>query len=99
MLLQSEAPRKRKEKSKKREKDANAPKRPATAFMLWLNENRKRIMDENPGIKVTDVAKRGGELWRDLGDKSVGIFCFIYNYLQIYCMFFFCASQDDKKLR
>ncbi|CAG4971332.1 unnamed protein product [Colias eurytheme] len=66
----SEAPRKRKEKSKKREKDANAPKRPSTAFMLWLNENRKKIIDENPGIKVTDVAKKGGELWRDMKDKS-----------------------------
>ncbi|XP_038220685.1 FACT complex subunit Ssrp1 [Zerene cesonia] len=66
----SEAPRKRKEKSKKREKDANAPKRPSTAFMLWLNENRKKIIDENPGIKVTEIAKRGGELWRDLKDKS-----------------------------
>ncbi|XP_052753294.1 FACT complex subunit Ssrp1 [Galleria mellonella] len=66
----SEAPRKRKEKSKKREKDANAPKRPATAFMLWLNENRKSIIDENPGIKVTEIAKKGGELWRELKDKS-----------------------------
>ncbi|CAH2096014.1 unnamed protein product [Euphydryas editha] len=66
----SEAPRKRKEKSKKREKDANAPKRPATAFMLWLNENRKGIVEDNPGIKVTEIAKKGGELWRDLKDKS-----------------------------
>lgn len=66
----SEAPRKRKEKSKKREKDVNAPKRPATAFMLWLNENRKKIIEENPGIKVTEVAKRAGELWRDLKNKS-----------------------------
>lgn len=69
--LQSEAPRKRKEKSKKREKDANAPKRAATAFMLWLNENRKQIVEENPGIKVTEIAKKGGELWRDLKDKTV----------------------------
>lgn len=65
----SEGPRKRKEKTKKREKDSNAPKRPATAFMLWLNENRKQIIEENPGIKVTEIAKRGGELWRDLKDK------------------------------
>ncbi|CAH2250225.1 FACT complex subunit Ssrp1 [Pararge aegeria] len=65
----SEAPRKRKDKSKKREKDVNAPKRPATAFMLWLNENRKNIIEENPGLKVTEVAKKGGELWRDLKDK------------------------------
>ncbi|XP_013145199.1 PREDICTED: FACT complex subunit Ssrp1 [Papilio polytes] len=66
----SEAPRKRKEKSKKREKDANAPKRPVTAFMLWLNENRKKIIEDNPGLKVTEIAKKGGELWRDLKDKS-----------------------------
>ncbi|XP_050351094.1 FACT complex subunit Ssrp1 [Nymphalis io] len=66
----SEAPRKRKEKSKKREKDANAPKRPSTAFMLWLNENRKGIVDDNPGIKVTEIAKKGGELWRDLKNKT-----------------------------
>ncbi|XP_063536604.1 FACT complex subunit Ssrp1 [Cydia strobilella] len=66
----SEAPRKRKDKKGKKEKDANAPKRPSTAFMLWLNENRKKITEENPGIKVTEIAKRGGELWRDLKDKS-----------------------------
>ncbi|CAH0398245.1 unnamed protein product [Chilo suppressalis] len=66
----AEAPRKRKEKTKKREKDANAPKRPATAFMLWLNENRKKIVDENPGIKVTEIAKKAGELWRDMNDKK-----------------------------
>ncbi|XP_045772844.1 FACT complex subunit Ssrp1 [Maniola jurtina] len=66
----SEAPRKRKDKSKKRDKDVNAPKRPSTAFMLWLNENRKKIIDENPGVKVTEVAKKGGELWRDMKDKS-----------------------------
>ncbi|KAL4716737.1 hypothetical protein ACJJTC_004856 [Scirpophaga incertulas] len=66
----SEAPRKRKDKSKKREKDANAPKRPVSAFMLWMNENRKRIVEENPGIKVTDIARRAGELWRDLKDKT-----------------------------
>ncbi|CAB3261651.1 unnamed protein product [Arctia plantaginis] len=70
ITIPESAPRKRKEKSKKREKDANAPKRPSTAFMLWLNENRKSIIDENPGIKVTEIAKKGGELWRDLKDKS-----------------------------
>ncbi|OWR42984.1 FACT complex subunit Ssrp1 like protein [Danaus plexippus plexippus] len=66
----SEQPRKRKEKSKKREKDVNAPKRPSTAFMLWLSEHRKGIIDDNPGIKVTEIAKKGGELWRDLKDKT-----------------------------
>lgn len=47
------------------------PKRPLSAYMLWLNENREQIKKENPGSKVTDIAKRGGELWRGLKDKTV----------------------------
>lgn len=39
--------------------------------MLWLNENREEIKRENPNVKVTEIAKRGGELWRELKDKSV----------------------------
>lgn len=50
---------------------AEKPKRPLSAYMLWLNDNRESIKRENPGIKVTEVAKRGGELWRALKDKSV----------------------------
>lgn len=38
--------------------------------MLWLNETRESIKKEHPGIKVTEVAKRGGELWRALKDKT-----------------------------
>lgn len=46
------------------------PKRPLSAYMLWLNEAREGIKKENPGSKVTDIAKRGGELWRGMKDKS-----------------------------
>ncbi|XP_053966129.1 high mobility group protein Z [Anastrepha obliqua] len=46
------------------------PKRPLSAYMLWLNENREQIKKDNPGSKVTDIAKRGGELWRAMKDKS-----------------------------
>uniref|UniRef100_V5GLI2 FACT complex subunit SSRP1 n=1 Tax=Anoplophora glabripennis TaxID=217634 RepID=V5GLI2_ANOGL len=63
----SEKPRKRKEK---KEKDDNKPKRATSAFMLWLNENREKIKKENDGIKVTEIAKKGGEMWRELKDKS-----------------------------
>jgi len=49
---------------------AEKPKRPLSAYMLWLNDNREQIKRDNPGIKVTEVAKRGGELWRGLKDKS-----------------------------
>lgn len=58
------------------------PKRPLSAYMLWLNENREAIKSENPGIKVTEIAKRGGELWRGLTDKSVSrvFFHFVFGF-------------------
>lgn len=46
------------------------PKRPLSAYMLWLNETRESIKKEAPGMKVTEIAKRGGELWRAMKDKS-----------------------------
>ncbi|KAG8240393.1 hypothetical protein J437_LFUL002536 [Ladona fulva] len=63
----SEKPRKRKNK---KEKDENMPKRPATAFMMWLNASREKIKSDNPGISVTEVSKKAGEIWRDMKDKS-----------------------------
>jgi len=57
-------------KKKDKKKDANAPKRPTTAFMIWLNENREKIKEDNPGISFTDISKKGGELWKELKDKS-----------------------------
>lgn len=69
--FQSEKPRK---KRSTKDKDKNKPKRPSTAFMLWLNETREKIKADNPGIKVTDIAKKGGEMWKELKDKTVIIF-------------------------
>lgn len=39
--------------------------------MLWLNEHREQIKKEDPNLKVTEIAKRGGEMWRELKDKSI----------------------------
>lgn len=47
------------------------PKRPMSAYMLWLNSARESIKSENPGMKVTDIAKKGGEIWKSMKDKSV----------------------------
>lgn len=38
--------------------------------MLWLNDTREQIKRENPNSKVTDIAKIGGEMWRELKDKT-----------------------------
>lgn len=65
-------PSSKKESSKKskKDRDENKPKRAISAFMLWLNEHREEIKSENPGIKVTEIAKKGGEMWSALKDKS-----------------------------
>lgn len=49
---------------------ADKPKRPLSAYMLWLNSARESIKKENPDFKVTDIAKKGGELWRAMKDKT-----------------------------
>ncbi|KAL3319570.1 FACT complex subunit ssrp1 [Cichlidogyrus casuarinus] len=53
--------------SKRKGKDPNMPSRPPTAFMLWLNENRPKISKElGSNSSVTEVAKRAGELWKEM---------------------------------
>lgn len=59
---------------------AEKPKRPLSAYMIWLNDHREQIKKENPGIKVTEIAKRGGELWRALKDKSVSVPSFYFGF-------------------
>lgn len=60
----------KKSKKTKKDRDENAPKRGTSAFMLWLNDTRETIKKDNPGISVTEIAKKGGELWQTLKDKS-----------------------------
>ena len=48
--------------------------------MIWLNESREQIKKDNPGITVTEIAKKGGELWKELKSKTVNMFSFINFY-------------------
>ena len=52
----------------KKKKDPNAPKRPTTAFFMWMQENRERL--KKPGMKACDVAKAAGVEWGTLTDKT-----------------------------
>ncbi|NWX94628.1 SSRP1 protein, partial [Nothoprocta pentlandii] len=62
-------PRKKPSESKKG-KDPNAPKRPMSAYMLWLNASREKIKLEHPGISITDLSKRAGELWKAMAKEK-----------------------------
>ncbi|XP_019194737.1 PREDICTED: high mobility group B protein 7-like [Ipomoea nil] len=60
-----------KAKKEKKAKDPNAPKRPPTAFFVFMEEFRKTFKEENPDIKsVATVAKEGGEKWKSLTDEE-----------------------------
>ncbi|CAJ0579010.1 unnamed protein product, partial [Mesorhabditis spiculigera] len=55
---------------KRVKKDPNMPKRGQSAFFHWLNENRTRLKNENPGASVGQIGKLAGAEWGKLTDKS-----------------------------
>lgn len=57
-------------KRQKKEKDENKPKRAVSAFFLYLAEMREQIKKDNPGISVTEITKKAGEMWKEVSDKS-----------------------------
>ncbi|UYV65012.1 hypothetical protein LAZ67_3002816 [Cordylochernes scorpioides] len=54
----------------KKEKDSNRPKRPPSAYFLYLNEIREQIKKDNPGIRITEITKKAGEMWKNVRDKT-----------------------------
>ncbi|KAM3913026.1 FACT complex subunit SSRP1 isoform 2-T2 [Leptodactylus fuscus] len=68
-IVREKKPRKKAEG--KKGKDPAAPKRPMSAYMLWLNASREKIKSENPGISITDLSKKAGEIWKSMNkDKK-----------------------------
>ncbi|CAH9147168.1 unnamed protein product [Cuscuta epithymum] len=59
------------ESKSKKSKDPNAPKRPPTAFFVFMQDFRKTYKEENPDNKKSSmVAKEGGEKWNSLTDDE-----------------------------
>merc|ERR1711920_974766 len=56
-------------KRRKRAKDPNAPKKPQTAYWLWLSENREKMFKEVGTKDITAVGKLAGERWKALDAK------------------------------
>ncbi|OAY46244.1 high mobility group B protein 1 [Manihot esculenta] len=56
---------------KVRKNDPNRPKRPPSAFFVFLEEFRNTYKQEHPNVKaVSAVAKAGGEKWKSLSDAE-----------------------------
>ena len=65
----------KKQPRKKRARDPNAPKKPATSYMMWLNENRNSIGEEHFADqvgqeRVKNISRKAGEIWRAMTDEE-----------------------------
>ncbi|XP_022255806.1 intrastrand cross-link recognition protein-like isoform X2 [Limulus polyphemus] len=51
-------------------RDANKPKRPGTAFMIFMKDFRKEMAGREPEGGVAALAKLGGERWRNMTEEE-----------------------------
>ena len=65
---------KKKKKEKKKEEDGDTttekPKKKPTSYFLFMKETRPTVLKEHPELKVTEVSKKLGELWKALSDEE-----------------------------
>ena len=55
----------------KQAKGEGQPKRPMSAYFLWMNaEGRDMVKKNNPDAPITEVSKKCGEEWRNLDEKT-----------------------------
>merc|ERR1712024_303195 len=59
-------PKKGEEKKQRKKKDPNAPKRPMSAYFLFMNENRPTVRRDNPDASIGEVAKILGKMWGEI---------------------------------
>ncbi|KAL6180842.1 hypothetical protein ACLB2K_047501 [Fragaria x ananassa] len=70
-LAVNKKPAKATRASKKAAKDPNKPKRPASAFFVFMEEFRKQFNKENPNNKaVSAVGKAAGAKWKSMSDSE-----------------------------
>ncbi|KAG0569905.1 hypothetical protein M758_6G120000 [Ceratodon purpureus] len=60
-----------KQAKKAKGKDPNAPKRPASGFLIFMETFRKTYKEANPESKgVAAAAKAGGEKWKQMSEEE-----------------------------
>ena len=69
----------RRKRGSKKDRDPSQPKRAQSAYFLWLNDHRSQIKEENPGISITDISKKAGEMWKKIeaDEKAVKYLCLL----------------------
>lgn len=54
----------------KKEKDPDAPKKPQTAYFLFMNQKRVEVKEADPSLTFGTLTKKLTEMWRGLDDEA-----------------------------
>jgi hypothetical protein len=61
----------------KQQKDPNKPKRAKSSYLYFCDDKRKTVMDDlkkklkkGENIKIANVSKKLGDMWKKLSDKD-----------------------------
>ena len=57
-------------KEEKKVKDPAAPKKAHSSYIIYANEHRAKVMEENPGKKIGEIGKILGDMWNGLSEKE-----------------------------
>lgn len=57
-------------KSAKKPVDENAPKRPQSAYFLWMGQNRPTFVKKNPSASIGELGKMMGAAWGKISDSD-----------------------------
>jgi hypothetical protein len=57
-------------KKKRKKKDANAPKRPSTAYIMYVKSRLDQVQKAHPDYKMTEVMTALGAEWRGLDART-----------------------------
>jgi hypothetical protein len=54
---------------KKLKRDPDAPKGAKNAFIFFCSDNRDEVKEENPDMKMKDISKKLGEMWKEVDEE------------------------------
>ena len=54
----------------KKEKDPDAPKKPQTAYFLFMNANRKPLKESDPTLTFGELTMKLTEMWKNLDETA-----------------------------
>eukprot|EP00743_Colponemidia_sp_Colp-15_P010742 GILK01011866.1.p1 GENE.GILK01011866.1~~GILK01011866.1.p1 ORF type:complete len:122 (-),score=19.70 GILK01011866.1:463-786(-) len=56
--------------SGRKKKDRNAPSRPLSGFMLFVQDKRSQLKEENPDVGFAKLGAMLGEAWNSLPEET-----------------------------